>query len=124
MTGVNFFRRCIITFHLKQHSAIHKPKVNTTQFFILLFFFAASVYHFNSKPLTDSVMSSYCSEESDNFGPNQSVISYSLYGDFTDDKHYARYAEPIKYILSNISQVYPGLVGEIILLYILKLIFY
>ena len=56
---------------------------------------------------SDPVLS-YCSAEADKFGPNQNVISYSLYGDFSNPRHYARYAEPIKFILPNISQVYPG----------------
>ena len=56
----------------------------------------------------DMTMSSYCSLEADRSGPRQNVISYSLYGNFSDPGHYFRYAEPIKFILSNISQVYPG----------------
>ena len=51
---------------------------------------------------------SYCSEEADSRGPHQNVISYSLYGNFSDPKHFNRYTGAIKYILSNISQVYPG----------------
>ena len=59
-------------------------------------------------PNKDPVQS-YCSLEADRSGPHQNVIAYSLYGDFSNPNHYARYAEPIKFILSNISQVYPGL---------------
>ena len=55
-----------------------------------------------------NLMVSYCSMESDLRGSHQNVISYSLYGNFSDPQHYLRYAEPIKYILSNISQFYPG----------------
>ena len=57
----------------------------------------------NSDPVV-----SYCSKESDSRGYHQSVISYSLYGNFSDPKHFRRYTGAIKYILSNISQVYPG----------------
>ena len=53
-------------------------------------------------------MVSYCSMKSDLRDSHQNVISYSLYGNFSDPQHYLRYAEPIKYILSNISQFYPG----------------
>ena len=52
---------------------------------------------------------SYCSWEADRRGPQQNVISYSLYGNFSDPKHFKRYAEPIKFILANISQFYPGI---------------
>ena len=51
---------------------------------------------------------SYCSKEADSRGPHQNVISYSLYGNFSDPKHFNRYTGAIKYILSNITQVYPG----------------
>ena len=56
----------------------------------------------------DSVVS-YCSLQADQRGPHQNVISYSLYGNFSDPKHFKRYAEPIKFILANISQFYPGI---------------
>lgn len=57
----------------------------------------------------DPVMS-YCSRKADRRGPKQNVISYSLYGNFSDPSHYNRYAAPlINYILSNVTQVYPGM---------------
>ena len=51
---------------------------------------------------------SYCSYEADRRGLNQNIIAFSLYGNFSDERHFTRYADPIKIILSNISQVYPG----------------
>ena len=51
---------------------------------------------------------SYCSYEADRRGLNQNVISFSLYGNFSNERHFTRYVDPIKIILSNISQVYPG----------------
>jgi hypothetical protein len=56
---------------------------------------------------SDPVMS-YCSKKADSRGPHQNVIAYSLYGNFSDPKHFVRYTGAIKYILSNISQVYSG----------------
>ena len=56
----------------------------------------------------DDPVTSYCSGKADRRGPNQNVISYSLYGNFSDPRHYNRYAGAISYVLSNISQVYPG----------------
>ena len=51
---------------------------------------------------------SYCSYEADRRGLNQNVIAFSLYGNFSDERHFTRYIDPFKIILSNISQVYPG----------------
>ena len=94
---------------------------------ILSFFFFASVYFNDEKSHyreilsqrlahfkwpnqidSDGQMVSYCSLEADRRGPNQNVISYSLYGNFSDPKHFERYAEPIKFILPKIKQFYPG----------------
>ena len=52
--------------------------------------------------------SSLCSCESDNRGFNQNVIAFSLYGNFSDPRHYERYVNPMKSILETINQVYPG----------------
>ena len=51
---------------------------------------------------------SYCSLEADNRSRQQNVISYSLYGNFSDPKIATRYLDPLKMILKNVSQVYPG----------------
>ena len=56
----------------------------------------------------DDPLMSYCSGKADRRGLHQNVISYSLYGNFSDLRHYNRYAGAINYLLSNISQVYPG----------------
>ena len=56
----------------------------------------------------DDPLTSYCSGKADRRGLHQNVISYSLYGNFSDLRHYNRYAGAINYLLSNISQVYPG----------------
>ena len=88
-------------------------------FFILLIFVAgAATVYYNSKiwfdihPIlsitNDDPVTSYCSRKADGRGLNQNVISYSLYGNFSDPRHHNRYAGPINYILTNISQVYPG----------------
>ena len=57
---------------------------------------------------SDDQMVSYCSLEADRRGSNQNVIAYSLYGNFSDPKHFERYAEPIKFILPKMKQFYPG----------------
>ena len=54
---------------------------------------------------------SYCSCDADRRGLNQNVIAYSLYGNFSNPRHFARYADPFKIILANISQSYPGSKG-------------
>jgi len=59
---------------------------------------------------------SYCSCEADRRGLNQNVIAYSLYGNFSNPRHFARYADPFKIILANISQYYPGSKGGYVLI--------
>ena len=114
---VSLYRRCRAKLCSGQ-----KLQINMIIFIIIALLLLALVYtgkiskHFlmpvllHEEEITpaDPVLSSYCSLEADRSGPHQNVIAYSLYGDFSDPNHYARYAEPIKYILSNISQVYPG----------------
>jgi hypothetical protein len=51
---------------------------------------------------------SFCSLESDFRGLHQNVIAYSLYGDFSDPKIAIRYLDPVKMLLTNVSQAYPG----------------
>jgi len=51
---------------------------------------------------------SLCSCEADRRGLHQNVIAYSLYGNFSDPRHFSRYVEPIKIVLAKISQSYPG----------------
>jgi hypothetical protein len=57
---------------------------------------------------SDGQMVSYCSLEADRRGPNQNVISYSLYGNFSDPDHFKKYAQSIELILPKIKQFYPG----------------
>ena len=52
---------------------------------------------------------SMCSCDADRRGFHQNVIAYSLYGNFSNPKHFSRYVDPIKAILSNISESYPGI---------------
>ena len=56
-----------------------------------------------------NLFTSFCSSEADRRGPHQNVIAISLYGNFSDPHHFTRYVDPsLKFILSNISQIYPG----------------
>ena len=76
---------------------------------------ALSLISFRWKPKTQleqvaecHSFASLCSCQADRRGLHQNVISYSLYGNFSDPKLFTRYVEPIKIILANISQSYPG----------------
>jgi hypothetical protein len=51
---------------------------------------------------------STCSFEADLRGPNQSVISFSLYGDLSDPAISIRYIQPLRALTANISRIYPG----------------
>ena len=51
---------------------------------------------------------SLCSSKADKRGLHQNVIAYSLYGNFSDTKHFNRYFIPIKSNLDYIKKVYPG----------------
>lgn len=42
-------------------------------------------------------------------GQHQNVIGYSLYGNWSDPEHYARYLAPMKLILQQIIELYPGI---------------
>jgi len=58
---------------------------------------------------------SMCSCDADRRGRHQNVIAYSLYGNFSNPRHFSRYVDPIKAILSNISESYPGIINAGIL---------
>jgi hypothetical protein len=49
----------------------------------------------------------------DRRGPNQSVVSFSLYGDLTDPAVSDRYIRPLRALTANISRIYPGNLGVI-----------
>ena len=51
---------------------------------------------------------SMCSSKSDKRGLHQNVIAFSVYGNFSQPNQYARYVEPIKNTIENISRLYPG----------------
>ena len=48
---------------------------------------------------------SLCSCKADNRGLHQNVIGFSLYGNFSDPKHFDRYVDPIKATLANITDL-------------------
>jgi hypothetical protein len=82
-------------------------------FLFLVFVGAFLVYNYiqifpDTVIVSSDPVTSYCSGKADGRGLKQNVISYSLYGNFSDPQHFNRYAGAISYILSNISQVYPG----------------
>ena len=49
-----------------------------------------------------------CSLSADRRGDKQNVISYSIYGNFSQSPVYNRYLEPFKETVVNIPNVYPG----------------
>ncbi len=51
---------------------------------------------------------SLCSSKADNHGLHQKVIAFSLYGNFSNEKIFYRYVNPIKSILNNITETFPG----------------
>jgi hypothetical protein len=51
---------------------------------------------------------STCSYAADRRGPNQKIISYSLYGNFSGHDHIRKYVLPLKETLNSIPLIYPG----------------
>lgn len=70
-----------------------------------------NIRDFNNSLCLSSI--STCSCEADLRGPNQSVVSFSLYGDLTDPAVSDRYIRPLRALTANISRIYPGNLGVI-----------
>ncbi|EFX76533.1 hypothetical protein DAPPUDRAFT_322288 [Daphnia pulex] len=51
--------------------------------------------------------------EADLRGPNQSVVSFSLYGDLSDPAVSDRYIRPLRALTANISRIYPDWIVRI-----------
>ena len=51
---------------------------------------------------------STCSRAADKRGPNQRVIAYSLYGNFSREDVFDKYVSPVKRTISLIPLIYPG----------------
>ena len=51
---------------------------------------------------------STCSSAADKRGPNQRVITYSLYGNFSREDVFNKYVSPLKRTISLIPLIYPG----------------
>ena len=51
---------------------------------------------------------STCSSAADKRGPNQRVIAYSLYGNFSREDVFDKYVSPVKRTISLIPLIYPG----------------
>ena len=52
--------------------------------------------------------SSTCSANADHRGPHQKVISYSIYGNFSNVDMAVRYLSPLNITINTIPQIYPG----------------
>lgn len=57
----------------------------------------------------DYSFNSTCSRAADERGPNQRVIAYSLYGDFSREDVFHKYLSPLKRTISLIPLIYPGI---------------
>ncbi|XP_046452667.1 uncharacterized protein LOC124200464 [Daphnia pulex] len=56
---------------------------------------------------------STCSRAADKRGDNQKIISFSLYGNFTNENMFYTYLQPLKDTINLIAQIYPGWVVRI-----------
>lgn len=90
------WRRC----HLLQFLIL----VNIACFFSFLAYYSTII-----RVRTSSMrLKSTCSEQADLRGPNQRIISYSVYGNLSDPYIIQRYLKPMLSNIENIHELYPG----------------
>ena len=58
--------------------------------------------------LSDSLSISTCGCRADRRGFHQKVVAYSLYGNFSDEKTYQRYVEPLVNVIDQVRSYFPG----------------
>ena len=51
---------------------------------------------------------STCRFHADERGPHQNVISFSIYGNLTNENNFVRYVVPLKSTVERVASVYPG----------------
>lgn len=59
-------------------------------------------------PEESDVFNSTCSRAADRRGPHQKVISYSIYGDFSQPDIVRKYLKPFRETIKTIPVIYPG----------------
>lgn len=85
---------CLITLvTLLFISVLYAPILQEAKFFIV-------------KP--QGPFKSTCSYSADQRGPNQRIISYSIYGNFSHENLFRKYLIPFKDTLKSIPSIYPG----------------
>lgn len=52
---------------------------------------------------------SVCSGRADKRGPNQKIVSYSIYGNFSNPGVVNRYLKPLIETVNQVSAIYPGM---------------
>jgi len=65
------------------------------------------------RPLSDEPVVSTCSRRSDQRGLHQRVLSFSVYGNLNNTRHFARYVLPLKETVQRIATLYPDWVVRI-----------
>ena len=73
-------------------------------------FFSLLTYYTTVRRMKTSSMllKSTCSEQADLRGPNQRIISYSVYGNLSDPYIIQRYLKPMLSNIEDIHELYPG----------------
>ena len=82
-------------------------KVVTVFILFVLFTFTAAFYR-KYENNTDQCCQSTCGSVADARGPNQNIVSFSLFGNLTDPALSTRYVLPLRALVANISRAYPG----------------
>jgi len=84
---------------LIQQSIIQQPKQNSISSLRRI------------KPsISSGAISSTCSKRGDRRGPHQRVISYSIYGNFSDSQFFNRYLKTLSQTVNQIPTIYPGII--------------
>lgn len=58
--------------------------------------------------ISSDATSSTCNKRADRRGPHQRVISYSIYGNFSDSQFFNRYLKTLSETVNQIPTIYPG----------------